>query len=122
MKFVLISKPLMGGVFCVKDDEPLSWKQRMRVAIGTASVMQYLHGLGGSPVTHGDLTSHNVLLTDDFSAKVMNDTLTGHMCFKHTSSILRKKTVYMKGNCNTSLINHAYKHTTVKTCKVCQFA
>jgi Ser/Thr protein kinase RdoA (MazF antagonist) len=53
-----------------QDDEPLSWKQRMRVAIGTASAMQYLHGLPGSPVIHGDLTSHNVFLTDDFSAKV----------------------------------------------------
>ena len=101
---MLITKPLMGRVFCIKDDEPLSWKQRMRVAIGTASVMQYLHGLGGSPVIHGDLTSHNVLLTDDFSAKVMNDTSTVHVCFKYMSSILRKKTAYMKGIRSTSLI------------------
>ena len=96
MKFVLITKPLMGGVYCVKDDEPLSWKQRMRVAIGTASVMQYLHGLGGSPVTHGDLTSHNVLLTDDFSAKVMNNTSTVHVCFKHVFNTKEENGIYEK--------------------------
>lgn len=52
------------------DDDPLSWKQRMCVAVGTASALAYLHQFGGSPIVHGDLTSHNVLLAEDYSAKV----------------------------------------------------
>ncbi|KAI5075446.1 hypothetical protein GOP47_0009522 [Adiantum capillus-veneris] len=52
------------------DDECLSWKQRMGVAVGTASALAYLHQSCGYTIVHGDLTSHNVLLADDFSAKV----------------------------------------------------
>eukprot|EP00250_Pteridium_aquilinum_P023294 c26592_g1_i1 orf=1-1062(-) len=52
------------------DDEHLSWKQRIRVAVGTASALAYLHQFGGSPLVHGDLTSHNVLLAEDYSPKV----------------------------------------------------
>ncbi|MCO5594123.1 hypothetical protein L7F22_048144 [Adiantum nelumboides] len=52
------------------DDECLSWKQRMGVAVGTASALAYLHQSCGYPIIHGDLTSHNVLLAEDFSAKV----------------------------------------------------
>lgn len=52
------------------DDECLSWKQRMGVAVGTASALTYLHQSCGYPIIHGDLTSHNVLLAEDFSAKI----------------------------------------------------
>lgn len=52
------------------DDDCLSWKQRMGVAVGTASALAYLHQACGYPIVHGDLTSHNVLLGEDYSAKV----------------------------------------------------
>lgn len=52
------------------DDECLSWKQRMGVAVGTASALAYLHQSCGYPIVHGDLTSHNVLLGEDYGAKV----------------------------------------------------
>eukprot|EP00250_Pteridium_aquilinum_P024272 c2878_g1_i1 orf=195-1283(+) len=52
------------------DDECLSWKQRMGVAVGTASALAYLHQSCGYPIIHGDLTSHNVLLAEDYGAKV----------------------------------------------------
>lgn len=52
------------------DDEHLSWKQRMRIAVGTACGMTYLHHLCGPPIIHGDLTSHNILLTEDYGAKI----------------------------------------------------
>lgn len=52
------------------DDDFLSWRQRMGVAVGTASALAYLHESCGYPIVHGDLTSHNVLLGEDYGAKV----------------------------------------------------
>lgn len=52
------------------DDEHLSWKQRMRIAVGIACGMAFLHHSCGSPIAHGNLTSQNVLLTEDYCAKI----------------------------------------------------
>ncbi|XP_002986220.2 protein MALE DISCOVERER 2 [Selaginella moellendorffii] len=51
-------------------DENLSWKQRMRIIVGAAYGLAYLHHLCNPPVIHGDLRSRNILLTEDFAAKI----------------------------------------------------
>lgn len=50
--------------------EHLSWKQRMRIIIGIAYGLAYLHHSCDPPVIHGDLRSCNVLLTEDNAAKI----------------------------------------------------
>eukprot|EP01018_Ginkgo_biloba_P033793 Gb_38856 [translate_table: standard] len=50
--------------------EHLTWKQRMRVVIGVAYGLAYLHHSCDPPVIHGDLRSCNILLTEDYAAKI----------------------------------------------------
>lgn len=50
--------------------EPLSWKRRLNIALDVARGMEYLHTLGHQSFIHRDLKSSNILLADDFRAKV----------------------------------------------------
>ncbi|PKI73368.1 hypothetical protein CRG98_006306 [Punica granatum] len=50
--------------------EPLSWKKRFTIALDVAKGMEYLHSLAGQIFIHRDLKSSNILLGDDFRAKV----------------------------------------------------
>ena len=50
-----------------KDDSPLPWHVRLRIAREIASAIEYLHRC---KISHGDLKSMNVLLTSDFISKI----------------------------------------------------
>ncbi|KAM0037881.1 putative protein kinase RLK-Pelle-LRR-IX family [Helianthus debilis subsp. tardiflorus] len=50
--------------------EPLSWKRRLSIALDVARGMEYLHSLDHQSFIHWDLKSSNILLSDDFRAKV----------------------------------------------------
>ncbi|RZB75094.1 Receptor protein kinase TMK1 isoform B [Glycine soja] len=50
--------------------EPLSLSQRLTIALDVARAMEYLHGLARQTFIHRDLKSSNILLGDDFHAKV----------------------------------------------------
>ncbi|XP_022982835.1 receptor-like kinase TMK3 [Cucurbita maxima] len=50
--------------------EPLSWKRRLTIALDVARGMEYLHSLAHQSFIHRDLKSSNILLDDDFRAKV----------------------------------------------------
>ncbi|MFS7928788.1 putative protein kinase RLK-Pelle-LRR-IX family [Helianthus anomalus] len=50
--------------------EPLSWKRRLNIALDVARGMEYLHTLAHQSFIHWDLKSSNILLGDDFRAKV----------------------------------------------------
>ncbi|KAK4741923.1 hypothetical protein SAY87_025511 [Trapa incisa] len=50
--------------------EPLSWKKRFTIALDVAKGIEYLHNLAGQTFIHRDLKSSNILLGDDFRAKV----------------------------------------------------
>ncbi|KAM7505049.1 hypothetical protein LguiB_003953 [Lonicera macranthoides] len=50
--------------------EPLSWKRRLNIALDVARAMEYLHNLAHQSFIHRDLKSSNILLGDDFRAKV----------------------------------------------------
>ncbi|KAJ3681534.1 hypothetical protein LUZ60_016023 [Juncus effusus] len=50
--------------------DPLSWKKRLNIALDVARGMEYLHNLGNQVFIHRDLKSSNILLGDDFRAKV----------------------------------------------------
>lgn len=49
---------------------PLSLKRRLNIALDVARGMEYLHNLGQQSFIHRDLKSANILLGDDFRAKV----------------------------------------------------
>lgn len=50
--------------------EPLSWKKRLNIALDVARGLEYLHTLAHQSFIHRDLKSSNILLGDDFKAKI----------------------------------------------------
>lgn len=48
----------------------MDWIKRLRVALGTARGLSYLHELANPPIIHRDIKSTNVLLDDRLNAKV----------------------------------------------------
>ncbi|PIN25201.1 Serine/threonine protein kinase [Handroanthus impetiginosus] len=50
--------------------EPLSWTRRLNIALDVARGLEYLHSLAHLSFIHRDLKSANILLDDDFRAKV----------------------------------------------------
>jgi len=48
----------------------LSWEARMKVAMGTAKALAYLHEAIEPKVVHRDIKSSNILIDDEYNAKV----------------------------------------------------
>ncbi|XP_038717531.1 probable serine/threonine-protein kinase PBL21 isoform X4 [Tripterygium wilfordii] len=52
------------------DKEPLSWNTRIKIAVGAARGLEYLHCKANPPVIYRDLKSANILLDNDFNPKL----------------------------------------------------
>ncbi|XP_058770482.1 probable serine/threonine-protein kinase PBL7 [Vicia villosa] len=50
--------------------QPLDWWARMRIALDCARALEFLHEYAVSPVIHRDFKTYNVLLDQNFRAKV----------------------------------------------------
>ncbi|KAG6509472.1 hypothetical protein ZIOFF_027464 [Zingiber officinale] len=50
--------------------EPLSWKKRLNIALDVARGIEYLHNFASHCFIHRDLKSSNILLDDDYRAKI----------------------------------------------------
>ncbi|KAH6804258.1 Leucine-rich repeat protein kinase family protein [Perilla frutescens var. frutescens] len=48
----------------------LDWTRRLRIALGAAKGVQYLHDLANPPIIHRDIKSNNILLDQHLNAKV----------------------------------------------------
>ncbi|KAF3794870.1 Receptor-like serine/threonine-protein kinase [Nymphaea thermarum] len=53
-----------------KELAPLDWSARMKIALGSARGLAYLHEDSSPRVIHRDFKSSNILLEDDFTPKV----------------------------------------------------
>ena len=48
----------------------MDWKRRLRVAVGAARGLSYLHDHLNPPIIHRDIKSTNILLDENLNAKV----------------------------------------------------
>ena len=65
-----------GGVDkMLKDDSSarlLTWQRRLRIMLQTATALNYMHKRFASPTYHRDVKSANVVITEDFVAKLID--------------------------------------------------
>lgn len=61
-----------GALFDILEKNPqkLAWKQRIRIALGTAKAVAYLHTAFPTPLIHRDIKSANILLDADNNPKL----------------------------------------------------
>ncbi|KAL1814228.1 hypothetical protein DCAR_0626649 [Daucus carota subsp. sativus] len=64
------------GVQGAEPGPVLSWSQRVKIAYGAARGLEFLHEKVQPPIVHRDVRSSNVLLFDDFVAKIADFSLT----------------------------------------------
>ncbi|GFQ07657.1 serine/threonine-protein kinase cdl1 [Phtheirospermum japonicum] len=50
--------------------QALDWGTRMKIACGVAKALSYLHYEATNPAIYGDLKSSNILLDNEFNAKI----------------------------------------------------
>ncbi|ONK71008.1 uncharacterized protein A4U43_C04F3770 [Asparagus officinalis] len=80
--------------------KPLSWQARLQVAIDVANALEYLHFYCNPPLCHRDIKSSNILLDENFVAKVADFGLahasrSGAISFEPVSTDIRGTPGYM---------------------------
>ncbi|KAK9044305.1 hypothetical protein V6N11_072616 [Hibiscus sabdariffa] len=78
----------------------LSWETRIQIAIDVANALEYLHSYCDPPLCHRDIKSSNILLDENFAAKVADFGLAhasknGSICFEPLNADIRGTPGYM---------------------------
>ncbi|XP_034541485.1 interleukin-1 receptor-associated kinase 4 [Notolabrus celidotus] len=80
---------LLDRLACLEGSPPLSWRQRCSIAEGTARGLEYLHN---NHHFHRDVKSANILLDENFVAKISDFGLT-RASAKHTLTTMMTERV-----------------------------
>ncbi|MCD7456320.1 hypothetical protein HAX54_031273 [Datura stramonium] len=79
---------------------PISWRTRIQIAIDLANALEYLHFYCDPPLCHRDIKSSNILLDENFVAKVADFGLAhaskdGSICFEPVNTDIKGTPGYM---------------------------
>ncbi|KAJ8759017.1 hypothetical protein K2173_003255 [Erythroxylum novogranatense] len=64
------NQSLHDYLFVRKDVKPLTWEMRCKIILGTAEGLAYLHEESELRIIHRDIKLSNILLDEDFTAKI----------------------------------------------------
>ncbi|XP_042483261.1 putative wall-associated receptor kinase-like 16 [Macadamia integrifolia] len=66
----ITNKTLFHHIHGEGCNSPISWDNRLRIAAETAEALAYLHSVASPPIIHRDIKSANILLDDNYTARV----------------------------------------------------
>uniref|UniRef100_A0A3B4AAN0 Interleukin-1 receptor-associated kinase 4 n=1 Tax=Periophthalmus magnuspinnatus TaxID=409849 RepID=A0A3B4AAN0_9GOBI len=81
---------LLDRLACSEGSRPLSWVQRCSIALGTAQGLEYLHS---NHHVHRDIKSANILLDENFVAKISDFGLTRASSKNSSSTVVTGRVV-----------------------------
>ena len=67
---ILVYEFMVHGILFSKLHDRLSWKQRLKICVGVARGLHYLHTGAKKTIIHGDVTAANILLDKNWEAKL----------------------------------------------------
>ncbi|XP_048142067.1 protein STRUBBELIG-RECEPTOR FAMILY 2 isoform X2 [Rhodamnia argentea] len=65
VRHVTLEDALHGGKY-----KPLSWSSRVRIALGVAQALDYMHSTFAPPISHGNLKARNILLDEEVRPRI----------------------------------------------------